>query len=219
MRYVYKIVLIILIVSCNESNTQPAPPPADSIVKKMDSVIAKPVITDSVVWVKDDTALINLSGQILRSLKAKNYKALAALIHPAWGVRLSPYGHVDTLHDKILSAEKLYQLAKSPKKISWGNYDGTGDSIKLSVADYFKKFVFDVDFLTAKDKSINSFVNNDSSFTNLRSAYPSGGFTQFHIPGINPKYSGMDFKTLILVFKKENEKAWLVGVVHDQWRA
>lgn len=209
------------IAACNQNTQQKATYEEDTSVQQHnDTQVNAPInkTTDSILNQKNDTLLYGLSTDILTYLKTKNYKQLAALIHPD-GVRFSPYGNIDTGHDKKLSATQLLSLSESSKKVLWGNYDGSGDPIKLSLADYFKKFVYDADFLNTKEKSINSFINNDSRFTNLRLVYPSGSFVLYHIPGINPKYSGMDFKTLVIVFKKENGKAWLVGVVHDQWRA
>lgn len=219
MRYIYTILLYSSLSTCNQNNTTSTPPKTDSVSIKIDSSISKTVSVDSgTFWLKDDTSLFILSDKILHSLKTKNYTTLAASIHPGWKVRFSPYGHIDTLHDQTLDAEKLLLLEKNQQKIFWGNYDGSGDSIKLSLKEYFKKFVYDVDFLNAKQKASNNFITNGGSFSNIKSIYPTAGFTHYYFSAINPKYNGMDWKGLVLIFKKENGKIWLIGVVHDQWR-
>jgi hypothetical protein len=47
--------------------------------------------------------------------------------------------------------------------------------------------------------------------------YRGDSYSEFYFPGFDPKYDGMDWRALRLVFKKENEKLYLVGIIHDQW--
>lgn len=160
-----------------------------------------------------------LAKQVLLALKNKDYTAFANFIHPLEGVRFSPYGFVDTTSDIVLSPRAfLDELSKKPQtKITWGEYDGTGEPIVLTIEAYFKKFVYNADFLNAPQNSWNEMIGSGNSLNNLTTIYKDCAFTEHHFPGFNQKYSGMDWCSLRLVFKKYNNQIYLVGIVHDQW--
>lgn len=81
-----------------------------------------------------DSVLLQRSAFVLQLLKDRHYEALAACIHPVLGLRLSPYAHIDTLHDVHFS--KAGFIAESRKsaaqKRNWGYFDGSGEPIHLS---------------------------------------------------------------------------------------
>ena len=220
MRYVNIVIILLLVNSCNQTDKEETnKKDAVTINKKTDSVSKKITRIDSAgLKEKDDTALLSLSNEILQSLKTKNYQQLTGFVHSKFGVRFSPYGYVDTLHDQTFVANELMSASKTQKKIHWGRYDGTGDPINLNLTKYFEKFVYDVDFLTAKQRSTNKAISGGASLNNLQAIYPGCDFTEFYFPGFDPKYGGMDWKALRLIFKKDNGKDYLVAIIHDQWR-
>jgi hypothetical protein len=183
-------------------------------------------VADSTVILKQETVVFNdsmaapVSREILTAIKNKNYQNFASFIEPLKGVRFSPYGYIDTVHDKKFTASEFFSFVTNKKatKFTWGTYDGSGDKILLSVDEYFKKFVYDVDFLNAPEISLNKTVSKGNSLNNIDSVYKNCIYTEFYFPGFDKKYDGMDWKSLKLVFKKENDKLYLVAVVHDQWK-
>ena len=132
-------------------------------------------------------------------------------------IRFSPYGFIDTLRDKKLSIQQLIKFTKTQQKIHWGLYDGTGAPIDLTVSKYFDKFVYDADFLKAKKISTIEMTGKGTSFEKLQQIYPDLHFTEFYFPGFTAKYDGMDWKSLKLIFKKDNGRYFLVGIIHGQW--
>ena len=160
-----------------------------------------------------------MAKQVLAVLKDKDYESFARFIHPVEGVRFSPYGYIDTAAGKVFSAGAfLDELSKKPQtKITWGRYDGTGEPIVLTIDDYFKKFVYDADFLNAPKNSLNEMIGKGNSLNNLTDIYKDCNFTEHHFPGFDQKYNGMDWRSIRLVCKKYNNKIYLVGIVHDQW--
>jgi hypothetical protein len=163
--------------------------------------------------------ILNLSAKILAVLRTKDYQQLAPYIHPDEGVRFSPYGFVDTAHDlRFTPAAFSETLKKKPSvKLLWGFYDGSGDSIRLTVPEYFGKFVYDVDFLHAEKTSLDSIIGRGNSLINLPQVYPNTVFTESHFSGFDKKYDGMDWRSLRLVYKQKGQQFYLVGIVHDQW--
>jgi hypothetical protein len=219
MRYFYKFIIAILIIGGCYQKNQVKPGNNEAAPKKEKDTVSKNISKgiDIISPAKNDTTLINLSLDILKSFKKKDYQQLAAFMPPGAGTRFSPYGFVDTLHDQILSAKQLTALSQDQKKIQWGIFDGTGEPIKLSLDKYFDKFVYDVDFLNAKKRSVNKMIGAGNSLNNLQSIYPGCDFIEFYFPAFDPKYEGMDWKGLRLVFKKEKTKYYLVAIIHDQW--
>ena len=188
--------------------------------RKTDSLLEIKNIQDSIQLVKrKDSILLKSTQNILALLKAKNYKAFANYIHPVEGIRFSPYGFVDTIHDIKLSKQRFINEAGQPiqEMIDWGAFDGTGDPIKMTLNNYMQRFVYDVDFAKPEKRSVNEFIGGGNSLNNLELVYKNCDFTESHFSGFDKKYGGMDWKSLRLVFKVRNKKILLVGIVHDEW--
>ncbi len=109
-------------------------------------------------------------------------------------------------------------MAKSDQDmIVWGEFDGTGDPIKMTLHNYIQRFVYDVDFAKPETRRVNEFIGSGNSLNNLDSVYKNCDFTESHFSGFEKKYEGHDWRTLRLVFKERNGKYFLVGIVHDEW--
>ena len=213
MKFLNKIILVAIVTcSCNEQ-------PKDH-AKNKSSKIVVPIVKDNVQSpqpVVDDSLLISTTRQVLQALKNKDFKKFAAYIHPTSGARFSPYGFIDTTSDKVFSQQQFMLALAERKKITWGYFDGSGDSIKLNVEEYFMKFVYNADFLNAKQTAINKMIGSGNSLNNLPTIYKDAPFTESYFPGFNPKYNGMDWCALRLVYHDYKGKYFLIAVVHDQW--
>ena len=167
--------------------------------------------------IKVDTLNEKDVKSILILLKNKDYKKFAIHIHPTDGIRFSPYGFVNIKKDQFFTKKNFLQLVNSRKALVWGNYDGSGDEIKLNFADYYSKFIYDADFLFAEKISFNKILSKGNSKNNLNDVYKDCYFAENYFHGFDPKLNGIDWTSLKLVFKKFNSKYFLVGIVHDQW--
>jgi hypothetical protein len=191
-----------------------------SLDPKADSLLKIKNFQDSIrLGHRKDSILLRITQNILTTLKNRNYPAFADFIHPIEGIRFSPYGFIDTLHDRKLSKQKFISEAGKPDQemMVWGAFDGTGDPIKMTLNNYLKRFVYDVDFVKPEKRMVNEFIGGGNSLNNLLSVYKDCDFTESHFSGFEEKYGGMDWKSLRLVFKKRNGKFLLVAVVHDEW--
>lgn len=209
-------ILIILSIGCNQQDNKKQE--NTPVVDTTDSVARNSKLkTDSIGQQSNDTALLQLSNEILAAIKVKNYPRLASFAHPSTGIRFSPYAFVDTVvHQRILPAQ-LINISKQKKILVWGIHDGSGEPIKKSINNYFDEFVYDADFIKAPQQAVNKILASGNSLNNLKVIYPIADFTEFYFPGFDPKYGGMDWKTLRLVFQTENNKPWLIAIVHDEW--
>jgi hypothetical protein len=187
---------------------------------KTDSLSKIKNFQDSIQLVqRKDSILLKTTQNILTLLKNKNYSAFANYIHPVEGIRFSPYGFIDTVHDIKLTKQKfINEAGKSVQDmIIWGEFDGTGDPIKMTLNNYMQRFIYDVDFVKPEKRSVNKFIGAGNSLNNLEMVYKNCDFTESNFSGFDKKYEGMDWRSLRLVFKVRDRKFFLVGIVHDEW--
>lgn len=182
-----------------------------------DSLRMRPQADSSQHVQSKDSVLTSLTKEVLTIFRDKEYSKLDSLIHPEEGVRFSPYASISP-DDKKFSRDAFNKLVTTNKnkKINWGTYDGSGDPIYLTPAEYFKKFVYDANFVHPEKYDINNFIKTGNSVNNLKNRYEGSDFTESYFSG-SKKYGGMDWKSVRLVFKQINGKYYLVGIVHDQW--
>lgn len=162
------------------------------------------------------SALRMVSDQVLAALAEQDYAALAALADQG-GVRFSPYAYVDTEHDVVLGPKALAMLAQDTTVREWGSYDGSGEPISMDWADYRDRFVWDRDFTAVTQVSEDAEIGSGNTPSNIAEAYPGAHFVEYHDPGEDPQYEGMDWRSLRLVMVPDGEDWRLVGVVHAEW--
>jgi hypothetical protein len=167
--------------------------------------------------VNKDSLIFELTNQIMASIKVKDFKKFSEFIHPISGVRFSPYSFIDTSANVKLTTVTLIEQINKQTKLVWGSFDGSGDIIQLTIEEYFNRFVYNADFINAEKKSINKMIGRGNTINNLESIYNGCDYTESYFSGFDKKFEGMDWCCLRLVFKKYNDKYYLVGIVHDQW--
>lgn len=161
-----------------------------------------------------DSVLLAAS-QVLQSLKNKDYRSFASYFHPKEPVLFSPYGYINKAISKKLLAKDFLESIEKNWTLTWGVYDGTGESMKLKVIPYLDKFVYDADYLSTDQSAFDQVIKKGNSLNNLTEVYPGLHFVDYHFPGTDP--SGMGWRSLRLVFKMYNNEYYLVAVIHDQW--
>lgn len=205
---------------CNSNKTMPAGSDTTNVnLGELPDSLKPATHPDSAqIQLSKDSVLTNLTKQVLSIFKTGDYTKLDSLIHPEEGVRFSPYATVDPKDDKDFSREAFSKLVTTGKnkKINWGSYDGSGEPILLTPEMYFKKFVYDANFVHPEKYDVNNFIGAGNSLNNLKKIYEGSDFTESYYSG-SKKNGGLDWKTVRLVFKQINGKYYLVGIVHDQW--
>jgi len=174
---------------------------------------ASPVAQPTVTPVPDPAALATSAVEALRD---RDMARLAALAHPTRGVRFSPYAFVSQA-DVVLMPAQLETALSDPTVYLWGAYDGTGDPISLTFAAYYEQFVYSHDFAAAPQVGYNQIIGRGNTINNCFDFYPGAFVAEYHFPGFNPAYGGMDWVSLRLVFQQEDGVWYLVGIIHDQW--
>ncbi|NLT95156.1 MAG: hypothetical protein GXW85_06410 [Clostridia bacterium] len=171
--------------------------------------IIKPEIAEEII---KDTA-----EKVIRALHDKNMKSLADFVHPAKGLRFTPYTHVSLENDLVFTKDEIENFLKDDKEYLWGFYDGTGFEIKLTPAGYYEEFIYSEDFVNAEEIGYNTVLSTGNMQENQFEAYENPIVVEYYFPGFNPEYQGMDWKSLRLVFEEHEKKWFLVGIIHNQW--
>ncbi|MFT3676480.1 MAG: hypothetical protein QM781_11315 [Chitinophagaceae bacterium] len=166
----------------------------------------------------DSIHLFELSEHILTLLKSRQYDSLSSFIHPQMGIRFSPTAYVDTVDQPLLSVTAFRQAIREPRAGTWGVYNAeTDEPRQLTLPEYLGRYAYDKDYLQAPQKACNRFLGGGNSLNNLKTIYPQADFTEYYFPGFEPKYEGLDWKTLRLVFRMRDGKTWLIAVIRDEW--
>lgn len=165
----------------------------------------------------NDNDINKIAAEVINVLKDKDTDKLSERVHPEKGVRFSPYGYVDVENDLVFVASEIRGLLSNSTIYSWGSYDGTGDPIELKFEDYYKIFIYDVDFANAEKIGYNEILGHGNTLENSAEVYKDSIVVEYHFPGLDPQYEGMDWRSLRIVFEKHNDTWYLVGIIHDQW--
>ncbi|MBN1919803.1 MAG: hypothetical protein JW892_01050 [Anaerolineae bacterium] len=209
-KWVLTMALIGLLLVLGACNT-----PAPTSIPATAEVPAAATATSAPQLSPEDTALA-LGAQALAALKAQDMAALGVLAHPTQGVRFSPYAYVRD-EDLVFTPAQLNGALSDSTVYEWGAYDGSGEPINLTFTGYYQEFIFDHDFTTAEAVSVNERLGQGNSIDNSAEVYPGAMVVEYHFPGFNPEYEGMDWASLRLVFQEFEGRWVLVGIIHDQW--
>jgi hypothetical protein len=157
------------------------------------------------------------ADQALDALAGPDLPRLAALAHPDRGVLFSPYAYVEPGEAVVLTPAELLSLEGADPVRSWGWTDGSGEPIQLTFQAYHGEYIHDRDFRAAPRVSVDERMGVGTTVDNIAQQFPGATTVEYHIPGVDPTLEGMDWASLRLVLIQEEERWWLVAVVHDQW--
>ncbi|HHV46864.1 MAG TPA: hypothetical protein GXX53_08245 [Tissierellia bacterium] len=166
---------------------------------------------------KNKSNLLSRTIDVIELLKEKDMEGLSEYVHPTKGLRFSPYAFVDVKTDQVFTKEEVAKLGEDTEVYTWGNFDGSGDPIKMNFNDYYNRFVYDKDFANPHIIGNNTEVGKGNTINNIHDVYTEGHFIEFHFTGFEDQYEGLDWRSLILVFEQHEGQWYLVGIVHNEW--
>jgi hypothetical protein len=210
------IIILLLFSSCIQ---EPAENGLGGIVdeeKEFNEVMSNDSTETGKQTKQDAQTLEQFTDLLIDLLDTNNLIEFAQYFHPEKGTYFSPYTFLDTTDVNYKTDDFINDL-NAKKNIYWGEYDGSGDPIKLTVEDYFKQFVYAVDFKTlTTHKNINSDLTFSNTLNNVKEMLPSAEYIEYYYKGTD-NYNGMDWASLIFYVEKLDGKYHLVAVVHNQW--
>ncbi|HPT75962.1 MAG TPA: hypothetical protein PLL17_00960 [Defluviitaleaceae bacterium] len=172
--------------------------------ERIDSETAKAIISDT-------------ANRLIYALSIKDVNTIAEYVHPEKGVRFTPYTFVSLEEDLVFSQEEIKNFFEDKNIYTWGYYDGSGEKINLTPAEYYDSFVYSADFINAPEIGYNEVLSQGNMLENQFEVYHNPIIVEYYFPGFNPEYEGLDWQSLRLVFE-EYEGTWkLSGIIHNQW--
>lgn len=168
-----------------------------------------------------DPAVAARAGKIVHALRDQDWETIADAVHPDKGVRFSPYTYVRVGEgedaDLVFSAEELIGLPEDETVYHWGTFDGSGEPINVTFAEYYRRFIYDADFAWAYAVGFNQVIGRGNTINNVTEVYPQAQVVEYHLPGTDPQFGGLDWRSLRLVLEQVGEMWYLAGIVHDEW--
>lgn len=164
-----------------------------------------------------NTSALLTAIEAVNIIKTGDMNDIEDYAHPQQGIRFSAYSYVDTQNDVVIDASNFNGLMQSAQTYTFGSYDGTGDPINMTFADYYQEFIYDEDFANAELIGNNTVVKTGNTLNNLADVYPGAYFVEFHFPQFDPQYEGMDWKSLRIVMEQDDGIWYVIGIIHDQW--
>lgn len=229
MKHIYIMLVVALtslLAGCNlvsapgTPTTIPSPAPTLAFVQSTPTLFIPANTSTSAATpstpVSTEQAVLDRAAQIVLNLKDKDMTALSSYVDTHMGLRFSPYAAVQE-KDQAFPADRIAGLFNDSTVYNWGAYQASGQPIDLTFADYYAKFIYDVDFANAPQIAINHRLGVSTTMDNAAKFYPGAMIVEYYYPRIDPALEGMDWRSLRLVFMQKNDTWYLVGIIHDQW--
>ena len=159
--------------------------------------------------------VLELAVSTLFLLKNEDWGALGAMVHPKQGLTFSPYGYVDESSAIRLGAGDVKALGFDEDVRTWGIFDGSGEPIEYTFAEYYGRFIFDRDFTKEPQVAIDRIIRTNL-LENLDIFGNGASWVEFHIPGSGPE-DDFNWASLRLVLGPYEGDLYLVAIIHDQW--
>ena len=161
-------------------------------------------------------AIGTLVRDALAAFKDQDSAKLAALAHPAKGVRFSPYAYLNPTNI-TLSVAELATAFNDPTKRTWGITDGRGDPIILTFAEYSRRWVYGRDFATSTQTAYNRTIGQGNTTDNTAVIFPDAILFEAYDPGPDPQMKDMQWQCVRFLFERAVDRWYLVSVVHGEW--
>jgi len=159
--------------------------------------------------------VLEVSKRVILAL-GQDLESIAPYVHPEKGVRFTPYSYV-TEKDVVLTREEVENAGNDTEIRLWGHMDGIGTPIELTSEGYYERFVYGQDFINAEKKSQNDPIGGGNSINNASEYYPDAEIFEYHFPGFDEQFDGMDWESLRIVLEKHEGEWYVVGIIHAQW--
>lgn len=174
-----------------------------------------PTPTETKTAAQVPAELNSLAEKTLQALKTQDGAALAKIADPKKGVRFVPYATFSK-DDVIMMPKDVATMFTSKKKYNWGAFDGSGEPMMFTPSEYYKKFIWNADYTTAKDVNWNTFKGKGNSLENQKQFHPNAQIIEYYFPGFDKQYAGMDWSSLRLMFEQDGNTWHLVGIIHNE---
>jgi hypothetical protein len=149
---------------------------------------------------------------IMGSLAVRDFAALAERVADD-GLLVSPYLTIEPGHLR-LSRDEVARCGTDPRVRDWGTWDGRGDAIRMTCADYFDRLVWVADFRAVRETVFDRPHPGSTDRDNHREVFPDAVVAWRHRPEYRDA-AGQDhpWQSLHLIFVKRGTGWRLAAIV------
>ena len=167
--------------------------------------------------ITNEQKVIATAQEVLGALKARDYQKLQELVSSD-GLSLSEVPSFNPTKN-LIAKNEISLIPQDTKVYLWGYTDGKGDPINLTRAGFLTKYVYtgSIDYANAPDITVNKILGTGNSLNTIDKDVNGRTYIAFHFSGFDPKYSGMDWTTMYLVFDSVNGEYMLRAIAKDNW--
>ena len=182
-----------------------------------DATTPPPVDASTELITADRTNRDAVAAAILESFARQDWQTLSTFVAPT-GMRFAPYTHVDLENDLTFSPNDIAGFGSDTTQKTWGTTEGSGEPIVMTNIEYAARYVWDHDYRTAPDVYWNQQQTHGSIIDNVQDVFPGITTAEYHFPGFDDQYGGMDWRSLRLLLAQGDDGTWsLHGIIHDEW--
>ena len=160
----------------------------------------------------ENAEMTSLAFSILGYIRDDDFASLSQVVHPEYGVIISPYATVNLSTNQRFSADEIAALGTNTHTYMWGVYNGSGEPITLTPTEYFSKFIPAAEFLGDTIVGINQIVKRGNALDNITDEFPNVKFIDFHLPG-----DDLDWSSLRFGFEEYEGSLRLTVIVYNMW--
>jgi len=160
----------------------------------------------------ENAEMTSLAFTILGYIKDDDFVSLSQVVHPGYGVVISPYATVNLSTNQRFSAAEIAVMGSDTHVYMWGVYNGSGEPITLTPTEYFSKFIPASDFLGDTIVGINQIVRRGNALDNITDEFPNVRFIDFHLPG-----EDLYWKSLRFGFEEYEGSLRLIVISYNTW--
>ena len=160
--------------------------------------------------------LTDLAFEVAGYIKAGDFDSLSEMVHPIYGLVISPYATVNLSSNQCFTADAVADFDDNDQVYTWGTTSDSRAPIDLTVKDYFSRYVFNCDYTQAPTIGINQILRTGNSLENVTAIFPGAQFVDLCNPGTeSAEYQ--DWSTLRLVFEYYNDELMLTAIIHSEY--
>jgi len=209
-------VVIVSILSINLLNDNPNSSSGENpipIDQDVDQEVEQTPVDEEDNNLYDPVLLKEQAIEILQAIHNRNLDVLSSHVHTEKGLLVSP--NFSVMDDTVrFEKNELPTLIDSDTTYLWG-YGEANTEIQLTPADYFDTHLQVERFFESDEVFVDTQNQEVDPSNYLKTVFPDSKIVEFYRAGTE-QYSGMDWKSLNLVFEQDEEGAWrLVAIVNN----
>jgi hypothetical protein len=165
--------------------------------------------------IEEQMTIEQKATDVVHVLHNRNMDELANYVHKEKGLLFSPNAYIED-YSKMFAQSEVATLLEDSTEYVWGLQEANTE-IKLTPKDYFDKRIQTERFLSPDEVNVDPTEESGERSTNIKEFFPDSKVVEFHYAGTE-QYGGMDWKSLYLVFEKDEDGMWmLVAIVSGLW--